>query len=520
MKINYRQGIVTSQLNSNGVPTFLADNISPGYVSLYANANSVIFTAAHGDYNYLYEEANTIEKAWGPFEAPLRPKYWLYWDIDLTSGIRTFGYTSLEPVVSSTKPTFADKGLLWFNLADRKMYEYDGYGWIEKIRVFAGTYESNTLVPYSFESQVGLNETIYAGYILFDDNDFPLIRSNNRTFLTTESQFYTTKSIIGAVKFDTVLFYAGAVENIPQYSVVSYYDDNRISLASAGDPQKKAAVGLIRNEVYRTEVAAVVANGYVTNVDWNWVEPPATPVYLGTYGTLQTIPPQIGFIQKIGTIVSRDTILVDIDPQILYHDGIEKSTYSPLSVDLISGKLYTNEIFDPNTLPPDVGTNAGTGPGVVPAPEENIDTKVLGVSCVQKIEKMKWTIEHNLSSANIFVQVYDDKGDYVIPNTVRIIDANTIEIQFTAPIAGTAQLIVMQDPIIINIPDLNVPTFEADFAVLSDTWVIEHDIGHLPIVRVYGVDGFQIIPYSIEHPTVNKTIITFARPRAGIVRLL
>jgi hypothetical protein len=49
------------------------------------------------------------------------------------------------------------------------MYEYDGYGWIEKIRVLAGTYESNSLVPYPFESQVNINETIYAGYILFDD---------------------------------------------------------------------------------------------------------------------------------------------------------------------------------------------------------------------------------------------------------------------------------------------------------------------------------------------------------------
>lgn len=517
MKVNYRQGIVTSHTDANGVPAFLSRDIVPNYISLYINAKSTIITFAHEQSNYLYEEANTVEQAWGPFVSPLRPCYWLYWDIDVDTGMRTFGQTSLAPIVSPTRPLRMDVDQHWFNTSNGTMYISDGYSWLEKIRVFAGTFTGNTLTPFNFESQVGFTDSVFAGFILFDDNDLPLVRSNNRKFLTTESQFYTTKSNIGTVSFDTVIFHAGAIENIPAYSVVSYYDDNNISIASSNDIETKAAVGLIRNEVYRTEVTSVVTNGYITNIDWNFVEPPATPLYLGIHGSIQTQPPQTGFIQKIGTIVSRDTILIDIDPQIIFNDGSPHDSYSPVSIDLISGKLYTSKIVA--TTPPDTGSTGGTGPGVIPTPEPNV-TKVIGLSCTQLKEKMRWTINHNLGSTNIFVQVYDDVGDYVIPNSVTIVDPNTIDLFFAAPIAGTAQLLLVTDPQLIVIPDLNVPTYEYNQSKLEAVWVVDHNIGHTPITRVYDDNGVQVVPYSIVHPTVNRTIITFTLPRTGIVRFI
>jgi hypothetical protein len=145
---------------------------------------------------------------------------------------------------------------------------------------------------------------------------------------------------------------------------------------------------------------------------------------------------------------------------------------------------------------------------------------MLGVSCIQKLAKMKWIIAHNLNSKNIFVQVHDDNNDYVIPNSVTIIDQNTIEIYFNAPMAGTAQLLVVLDPVIVDIPDLNQPTFEFTFPTLSNVWHVQHDIGYLPITRVYNSEGVQITPYSIEHISTSNTVISFVKPRSGFVRMI
>ena len=82
-----------------------------------------------------------------------------------------------------------------------------------------------------------------------------------------------------------------------------YHKDNSIAVASYNDPDYKSAVGFIRTEVYKNEVSNVVTNGYITNVDWNFNEPPSTPVYVGLYGNFQTSPPSSGFIQKVGTIM-------------------------------------------------------------------------------------------------------------------------------------------------------------------------------------------------------------------------
>lgn len=507
MRLTFRQGIVKSAVDTNNNPTFLHKNTLNDFIALYVNASSIVITFAHGDTDYLYEEANTIEQAWGPFTQPIRNTYWLYWDINETTGIRTFGHTTREPIYSPVRPSSTLIDQHWFDIKNKTMKVYDGNTWIEKIRVFAGTFNGSVTHPEPLGSQPNINDECYAGFILFDDNDLPVVRSNNRKFLTTESQFYTTKSIVGTVSFDTVLFYAQAIEHIPQYSAVSYYNENSISLATYNDPNYKAAVGFIRTEVYNTEMTSVVTNGYVTNIEWDWHESPSTALYLGLYGTLQTIPPTSGFIQKVGTIVSKDTILVDIEPPIIYHNELTPANITPVTVDIFTGKLFT-ALAPSDIIPIDADEST-------PPPSVNF----AGFTFVQRVPKMKWVLTHNLNTENVLVQVFDNNNSLLIPNSISILDANQIKLTFMAPEAGTAQVVLMLDASYVEVPDLNVPTFEHVQTIPSDAWVIDHDSGYYPIVRVY-IDGQMVIPLSITHPSLTQTVITFVNQEVGVVRFV
>lgn len=507
MKLTFRQGIVKSAVDTNNNPTFLRKNTLNDFITLYINASSAVITFAHGDSDYLYEEANSIEDAWGPYPQPVRNTFWLYWDINDTTGMRTFGHTSLEPIFSPVKPAQNIIDQHWFDTTNMLMKVFDGYSWVEKIRVFAGTFNGSVTKPYALGSQPNVNDECYSGFILFDDSDLPVVRSNNRKFLTTESQFYTTKSIIGTVSFDTMLFYAQAIEHLPQYSAVSYYNENSVSLASYNDVNYKACVGFIRSEVYQTEMTSIVTNGYVTNIEWDFHEPPSTALYLGLYGTLQTKPPLSGFIQKVGTIVSKDTILVDIDPPIIYHDELAPATITPITVDMVSGKMYT--ALAPSDI---VLTDMDDS---TPPPSVNF----AGFTFVQRVPKMKWVLTHNLNTENVLVQIFDNNNCIIIPNSISILDANQIKLTFMEPIAGTAQVVLMLDAAYVSIPDLDVPTFEHVQTIASNEWVIDHDSGYYPIVRVY-IDGQMVIPLSINHPSLSQTVITFTNPEVGVVRFV
>ena len=63
----------------------------------------------------------------------------------------------------------------------------------------------------------------------------------------------------------------------------------------------------------------------------------------------------------------------------------------------------------------------------------------------------------------------------------------------------------------------NAVRFEQDVA--SNVWVIPHNLGAYPIVRVF-VDGYEIQPYSIQFPDLNTVVISFTIPLTGIARCI
>lgn len=54
-----------------------------------------------------------------------------------------------------------------------------------------------------------------------------------------------------------------------------------------------------------------------------------------------------------------------------------------------------------------------------------------------------WTIEHNLNSENVIVQIFDNQKYVVIPNSIQIVDADTVVVQFNTAITGVARVIFL-----------------------------------------------------------------------------
>lgn len=57
---------------------------------------------------------------------------------------------------------------------------------------------------------------------------------------------------------------------------------------------------------------------------------------------------------------------------------------------------------------------------------------------VQESAAVLWPIQHNGDSINCNVSVYNDQGYIVQPESVRIVDANNIEITFLSAVTGRA----------------------------------------------------------------------------------
>lgn len=439
MRLPFRQGIVKYSSTNDKIPTFLYNNRLDTYVSLLAYTNNVLITVAHNDVDYLLEETDDVKNAWGPFS--INTKYWLYWDIDVKTGQRTFGSTTEEPIVSSTIPENATTDQHWFNLDDnyivtynnvlstneyRKlskngMYVWDGTQWSQKIRLFAGTYENGYIKCKSLASQVGLSQSCNAGFILYDDNNSPTQQARldgTYKFLTSEAPFNDSKLLTTTVSLGTNINYGIATVDMPKYSLVALNGNNTFEIASSADNKLLPAIGILETDVLENESCAVVTNTNIENPLWDFSEPASTPLYLTSTGFSST-PPTSGLIQQIGYVVSPTTIYVDISNPVIFHDVIESNDSDQINIDLSDGKLYTTLVKSPEYT-------------------SSVSYDLYSTTYKQPIPNRKWTIIHNSHLPNFLVQVYDELGNYQIPSNITRKDNNTIEVLFTNRIQGTA----------------------------------------------------------------------------------
>lgn len=318
MKLPFRQGIVRYQKDNLGSPTFLAKSNGGSSIDLVVSPDPSIIAFAHGTENYLFEEKLTVSEAWTGFVAGT--DYWLYWDLDLTTGERLFGSTTVEPVYGSVAPASPVYDQHWFDTANTEMKVWNGVTWITHIRVFACKYDEGAIIqPYPIGSQVNVLVTSYAGFLLYDDDNKPVRKHDRRgrgKFLTTESVFTSQSTQSVNLVFETITQVATATENIPEYSLVYLSEYDEMRLASYLDVAHSVA-GLVQEDFFMGEMGAYTTSGYVSNVAWNWNVPPQTPLFCGTTGELTVDVPQDGSIQQVGVVISPQRIFIDIQPQII-----------------------------------------------------------------------------------------------------------------------------------------------------------------------------------------------------------
>lgn len=331
MRITFRQGIVRHQTDISGSPAFLQK--VGQYVNLIVSPDPTIVTFAHGQKNYLYTEATSVSQAWGPFDTGTN--YWLYWDINLVNGERTFGSTVYEPLVSANQPSLSCvdsfgipcviAGRMWYNTVRNIMYEYNGASWVEVVRVFACKLELGTTIrsmsirtPEFIGTQVGLTTPAYAGAIAFDTAGKP-IRTGDRKFFTTEDMFLTGVPTGASLKVNNIVLIGQAQEPISAFHVVEFVDYNKIIHASPFNSLNKI-YGIIEEDAHTNDVINFVTEGLIFNEQWDWdaeggfVNDKVYITNTGEITLIQSTPNQA----SVGMIIDRQTILFKpTQPQVL-----------------------------------------------------------------------------------------------------------------------------------------------------------------------------------------------------------
>ena len=134
----------------------------------------------------------------------------------------------------------------------------------------------------------------------------------------------------------------------------------------------------------------------------------------------------------------------------------------------------------------------------------------------QSSASITWTITHNLNTVTPIVQFYDSTNSMFFPASVDNTDNNTVTVTFGS--ATTGRAVVMYGSITGN--ERATYAYTHYQTNTASSWVIDHNLGYYPIVRVFVGSNQEIQPYSVVHDTIYQTTVTFTQVYTGIARLI
>lgn len=328
MKISFRQGIVRYQTDINAQPTFLQKStLDSQFIDLVVSPDPTVITFAHRDANYLFEEAKTVAKAWGPFTGSATQ--YLYWDINVLTAQLTRGATLFPPIFSGTPPVSPVIDQHWFDLSQNLMRVWNGNKWLDKIRVFAATYSSSAVIrPYALGTQVGLNVQNDVGQIVLDSFAKPL-RQSDGSFLTSTAVMSVVGMATKKVKVEAELLHLLANENIARFNCVQARQGRRAALARSGDIWSRVA-GVAMEDMYQGETSEIVTQGLIRSDTMAWpADKVNRPLFCGPAGELTTTPPMDGVLQQVGSVYDTDAVYINIYPPIILDNPYGSSVVVP-----------------------------------------------------------------------------------------------------------------------------------------------------------------------------------------------
>ena len=153
---------------------------------------------------------------------------------------------------------------------------------------------------------------------------------------------------------------------------------------------------------------------------------------------------------------------------------------------------------------------AGSLPVWVPLTRE-----ITAYTHVQGTSASTWSITHNLNTTSVNVQIYDNLNKVIIPDSIETVSANAVEVLFNTSQAGRA--VIVSGHFDGNVKPTYAYTHYQNSA--STTWVVVHDLGYYPIVRVF-IGSNEVQPASIVHDSTDQLTITFSTAQVGYARLI
>lgn len=126
-----------------------------------------------------------------------------------------------------------------------------------------------------------------------------------------------------------------------------------------------------------------------------------------------------------------------------------------------------------------------------------------------------WNITHDLNTTAVNVQVFDGASRVVIPDEITTTGPNTATITFGTAFAGRA--VIVSGHFDGNVKPTYAYTHYQN--VSSTSWVIPHNLGYNPIVRVF-IGTQEVQPLTVQHDSTSQVTITFSTPQVGYARLI
>ena len=84
---------------------------------------------------------------------------------------------------------------------------------------------------------------------------------------------------------------------------------------------------------------------------------------------------------------------------------------------------------------------------------------------VQALPQMRWTINHNLNTTEIWYQIKDEQGNVISPASFKFVDENTLVVDFSEPTTGTI--------ILVGTAEMSVPAMTTSRINVGSTVVID-----------------------------------------------
>ena len=229
-----RQSILYGPTDVNGSPNFLTtsglsisiDGSTKPVILAFANG----FSPSSGTVDALDKIDAAVSNAW---TLPANSTCYLYVDKDITTGLLSYGYTTLPDQYLKAAPENPVLNQHYFNTVEMKMYCYNGTSWDVKQRVFVGkavTSSTINLSIYDFGSRFfsKVNSAIDSAGAIRCGNSVEIKSSNGVLTLTDDSNlFVVDQSVVqnnvqaitsasGVLTLTTVgsSFYAYGAENL------------------------------------------------------------------------------------------------------------------------------------------------------------------------------------------------------------------------------------------------------------------------------------------------------------------